>query len=66
MKASPPPPPPPAGDEPAGGLATAEATPLKAWRKPTIRRILEGVLPVESGGPPEGTGMETTTYTHIS
>ena len=64
---TPPPPPPPAGDEPAGGLATAEATPLKAWRKPTIRRILEGVLSVENGPGPSGSiSAETPTYIHIS
>ena len=57
---------PPAGDEPAGGSATVEAAPLKAWRKPTVRRILEGVLSVETGGGPSGSNPETTTYTHIS
>lgn len=55
----------PPGDDPPGGLATAEATSLKAWRKPTVRRILEGVLSVESGGP-AGSNPESSTYTHIS
>ena len=54
-------------DEPAGGSTTAEATPLKAWRKPTVRRILEGVLPVENGPGPSGSNHpETPTYVHIS
>ena len=55
----------PSGDDPPGGLATAEAAPLKAWRKPTVRRILEGVLSVEAGGP-GGPNPESSTYTHIS
>ena len=39
---------------------------LKAWRKPTVRRILEGVLSVETGGPGGPVNPESTTYTHIS
>ena len=38
----------------------------KPWRKPRIRRVMDGLPDIASGGPPEGTNPETQTYTHIS
>ena len=35
------------------------------WRKPKIEVIWDGLLGVKSGGPPQGPGVETPTYTMI-
>ena len=42
------------------------ATPRKAWSKPVVRRIYQGLFTTQTGGPPEGSGGETPTYTHVS
>ena len=63
----PPPPPPPPPDENSEERPTAEKAPKRAWSKPTIRRLLNGVVVVESGPiPANWVTAESNSYTPIS
>ena len=41
------------------------ATPRKAWSKPVVRRIYQGLFLTRNGGP-QGPNAESSTYTHVS
>lgn len=41
------------------------ATPRKAWSKPVVKRIYEGLFLTRNGGP-GGPAPESSTYTHVS
>ena len=42
------------------------AAPRKAWNKPVVKRIYDGLFQTGNGGPPSGSGQESPTYTHVS
>ena len=59
--------PPPPPDENGEERPTAEKAPKKAWSKPTIRRLENGVVMVESGPKPANWVLaETHSYTMVS
>ena len=42
------------------------ATPRKAWNKPVVRRIYQGLFLTGTGGPAGSQQPESSTYTHVS
>lgn len=42
------------------------ATPRKAWSKPVVRRIYQGLFLTGTGGPAQGVSPESPTYTQVS
>ena len=60
-------PPPPPPDENGEERPTAEKAPKRAWSKPTIRRLENGVVVTENGPKPASwVTQEGLTYTLIS